>query len=647
MSGIAGIYNRDSLPVDRQTLEAMTDAAAYRGPDGIGHWTGSCVGLGQLNLCTTPESVGEQQPLVSDDGNYVITCDGRVDNREELLDSLRPQVAVSVSSSDAWLILQSYLVWGSDCVYHIVGDYAFVIWDGLKRRLLCVRDRLGIRPFHYFNDQNQFVFGSDISSLLQQEAVPYELNEVMVGLYLSGAISDGEQTLYKGIQQLPAGHFLLVDEHGLSKQLYWELEPDKPIILGSEKEYIERFAQLFDEAVRCRLRSTTPVAATLSGGLDSSSIVCVAEELRANGQAPDCQLETYSAVFSEFSSANETKYIQSVLDKYGTPAHFVNSDGYWSFKPFRSSYPLPNHPLPIPHQARHEALLDEIQNRNIKVELTGEGGDEILYVFASSYFWHLYLSHKWSTLRRDLKIVTPAWRRSFYRQVLSNMAPSWVRSLYRKARKQDSDGIKTYPIIDETFSAKIGLQELVGSVLAPKEFRSPHWRDQHAIVRSFSRNFFLSYYSQAALWHGVEARFPFLDSRLIDFICRVPPEMKVVREGLTKRLLRQAMRGVLPEMIRQRPDKGDFSSLFTRGLAEIGETQFNDLVENGYLTRMGFVDKDKLAGLFDARSCEEKYPTMRFITFFSLEQWLHQLFAGGGSTIPNPRALPRDLTKRR
>jgi hypothetical protein len=237
--------------------------------------------------------------------------------------------------------------------------------------------------------------------------------------------------------------------------------------------------------------------------------------------------------------------------------------------------------------------------------------------------------------------VKPAWRRRFYRQALFALAPNWLQGLYRKAKAAPPDDNQDYSIVNnDDFAGRTGLAELVSAAHILKKFKSPYWQDQYTAVQWYGRTFFLSYYTQAALWHGVEARFPFLDVRLVDFACRVPPELKILRDGRTKWLLRQAMRDILPEPVRQRSDKGDFSPLFIRGLVGIGEARFNDYVQNGYLTRLGFVDKAKLARLFAAALANQKYPVMRFICFFFLENWLQQLFAGRGSSAPIDRALP-------
>jgi asparagine synthase (glutamine-hydrolysing) len=358
-------------------------------------------------------------------------------------------------------------------------------------------------------------------------------------------------------------------------------------------------------------------------------------------------LRAFSSVFKEFDSADESKFINAVLDAYPAPAQLVNSDGYWSFKPLQGDYPQPSHPFPIPHQARHEALLQQMRKQGIKVELSGEGGDELLYVGGRHYFWHLVATRQWSRLRRDLKSVDPEWRRSFYRQVVYSLVPGWMGNLYRQARgrpsheERHSPSIASDSIVSREFAQRINLGQLIAEDFSPRGYKSPYWQSQHALVQSIHQSFFISYASQMAQWHGIEARFPFFDSRLVDFICRVPPEFKIVRDGLTKWLLRQAMKGILPELVRQRPDKGDFSPLFHRGMIEIGEDQFSHLIEDGYLTRLGFVDKERLSRLYSGKSLGDRYPTMRFISSFTLEQWLQQHFAGGGSSIPTHRDLPK------
>lgn len=645
MSGIAGIYHLNHRPVDTQVLRKMTQAVGYRGPDGINYWVCDQIGLGHLQLCTTPESEGERQPLVSPDSTYVITCDGRIDNREELLRNLQPLAPALRTASDAALILHAYQAWGPACLRYLVGDFAFALWDGVRQELFCARDQIGIRPFYYYSNSQCFVFGSETSSLLQYPDVPCQLNEELAGLYLSGAHGDGEQTFYKGIKQLPAGHYLIVSQQGVSKHLYWELEADNPIILGSEEEYVERFRQLFEQAVSCRLRSTTPVASTLSGGLDSSSIYCVAHSLIEKGSPTTGQLRAFSSVFNEFDSADESKYINAVLHDYPAPAFLVNSDSYWSFKPLQGDFPQPSHPFPIPHQARHEALFQQMRNQGIRVELSGEGGDEFLYASGRAYFWHLAATHQWLRLHYELKSVDPVWRRSFYRQLVYSLVPGWIQGIYRLAKARPVDETNTPSIVSDEFARSINLDQLIAEDYSPKPYKSPYWQNQHAVVQSIHQSFFISYACQMAYWHGIEARFPFLDSRLVDFICRVPPEYKIIREGWTKWLLRQAMNGILPELVRQRPDKGDFSPLFQRGMIEIGKEQFASLIENGYLTQLGLVDKGRLSRLYSEESLNDQYPAMQFISSFTLEQWLQQHFAGGGSSIPTHRDLPTHTVK--
>lgn len=620
----------DGGPVAEGALRKMTDAVAYRGPDGINHWVQGSVGLAHLQFCTTPEALREQQPLVSE-GNIVVVCDGRVDNRAELLQELQILAPVTSESTDVDLVLSAYLAWGVDCVQHLFGDFAFAVWDQVEQRLFCARDHLGMRPFHYYFDGRRFIFGSEIMSLLQHPDVADELDEETMALYLLGRIGDSERTFYRNIKQIPPGHSLTVTGEGISKQLYWELKADQPIVLAADEDYVARFHELFDQAVRCRLRSITPVAVTLSGGLDSSSIACTAAKISETEGTPEYGLDAFSAVFEECPTADERPFIQAVHDKYEIRPHSIISDGFLGLKPLEGSYPLADHPFPIPYQARHEAILRQIKSENIRVVLSGEGGDEVMFGRVSSYFKHRLMNRQWHQLYTDFKMAAPEWRRRFSKQLLLHSAPEWLQKIFRRGRPAEPT---VASIISDEFAEKVNLDHLVNSVGTAKKFDSPYYQEQYELVVELGRSLFLSYYSRLSLLNQVETRVPFLDARLVDFVCRVPPEQKV-RQVWSKALLRSAMKGILPEAVRLRRDKGNFSPLFLKGLQDQEANRFHQLLENGNLTRLGYIDPMELKSLYAQVTPDRKFPVLPFIAFFSLESWLEQTFEGrGGGVLP-------------
>jgi asparagine synthase (glutamine-hydrolysing) len=322
MSGIAGIFNIDGAPVDRALLQRMTDAIAHRGPDGIHHWVDGPVGIGHCMLQTTPESVYERQPLTDESGHLCLNMDGRVDNREELISALKSKNARLRDDTDAELVLKAYECWGEECPVRILGDFAFVIWDMRQRQLFCARDILGVRPFYYYTDGRKFLWASELQQLFRDPGVPREPNEGMVAEYLAASLTDREETLYKGIMRLAPAHSLLLRAGRIDKRWYWDVDPSKEVRHRTDEEYAEHFSEVFAEAVRCRLRSQEPVGAELSGGLDSSAVVGMAQRLYQEGRATDLGFVTFSLVYPGLA-CDESAYIDDVVRMWGVKSNRV------------------------------------------------------------------------------------------------------------------------------------------------------------------------------------------------------------------------------------------------------------------------------------------------------------------------------------
>src|SRR5262245_42090580 len=245
----------------------MTNCIAHRGPDGTGQWVDGPVGFGHQMLSTTPESLHERQPLRDETGDLCLVLDGRVDNRSELKAALEARGARLHDDTDAELVLKSYVVWGEECPKHIIGDFAFAIWDGRKRQLFCARDFFGIKPFYYHIDDSTFRFGSEQHQILEDPAVRRRPNEGMIAEYLASAITNQEETLYQDIRRLPPAHVLIVRAGQVRKQCYWSPDFSKNIRYRTDEQYADHFLSIFKESIRCRLRSVGTVGIALSGGL--------------------------------------------------------------------------------------------------------------------------------------------------------------------------------------------------------------------------------------------------------------------------------------------------------------------------------------------------------------------------------------------
>lgn len=618
MSGIAGIFNLDGRPVDKALLESMSEAIAHRGPDEEAFWLQGSVGLAHRQLRTTPESLNEHQPTPLDNGDYVITCDGRVDNREELIPALAAHAPVDAETSDAELLLRAYMAWGSDCVKRVIGDFAFVIWDARHRQLFCARDPMGIRTFFFFRDNNRFLFASDIRAILKAAGMPKVLNPLMVARYLTGKTNEAEQTFFTDIFQIGPAHSITVSREQFRKEIYWEPDPWHQIHYSTTEEYVEAFKEKFFEAVRCRLRSSAAVGMTLSGGMDSTSVTCTAAHLLENKLAPNIELHTFSSVFDDFPEVDERDYIQIILNTVAARAHYIQADELWGLKPLQKQGVFWNQPYPVPFAARHEALLDHARETGVRVMFTGEGADELL-VPGFGYLLDLMKGLKIARLREELRYLVPASRHEFYKKATWGVVPEPIRKLYGRLRS-----VKTPRWVNPEFIKSSGVLEHIAATAPRRRSSSVHADSCYVGLVNLPKQPFLSYISEMYAHHHIVPRHPFFDLRLVDFLSRVPPHFLFSR-GWSKLLLRQAMDGILPDTVRLRPQKSNFNDVLFQGIRE-EQRRIKRLIEDGYLVRSGWVNKQEINDIVTRVAAGNRVLYSRVIAFVTLEDWIAQYF---------------------
>ncbi len=350
----------------------------YRGPDGIDHWRRGNVALGQCMLRTTPESLEETQPLTNEDESLVLVMDGRVDNWEELRRELLGKGAVLRTRADAELVLRAYEVWGRDCLPHIDGDFALVIWDARRQEAFCARDRMGNKPFTWHWTGKTLYFASEQQAILRQPEVPQVLNEDVVAEYLAAQWFSNSETLWQGILRLDAAHTMVVTPSGPTLSRYWAPDLQASLSFRSDQECAEHYRALLFDVVRRLSRSIHPIACEVSGGLDSSAIFAVAETLRRQGQLPAPALEGYTLNFSGDPDADEIDYCRSVGAHLGQPIHEITPSHVplsWYQDVALQYQDFPDFPnggamgLPIAERARADGS---------RVLLNGLGGDQWL-----------------------------------------------------------------------------------------------------------------------------------------------------------------------------------------------------------------------------------------------------------------------------
>lgn len=576
MSGITGLYNLDGRPADELLLQRMARAIAHRGPDAIRYWTHGPISLGHLMLQTTPESAAETQPLPNQDATLCLTLDGRVDNRSELRKILDSHGFPPRHDTDAELVLRAYECWGENCPNRLLGDFAFAIWDARKEQLFCARDYVGVKPFYYHRSAKLFAFGSEIRAVLALEAVPRRLNESRVADFLVEQLDreDEESTFYEDVQRLPAGYSLTVAPGRFALRDYWDLKAPPVLKLGSLREYGEAFREVFVEAVRCRLRSTHPVGSTLSGGIDSSSVVCTTRELLAAELKEP--LHTISLVDADESKCGETPYIREVLRGGGLTPHIVRSD---QVSAMTEQVKDSDEPFEIAGYFPNWFGFAAAQRAGVRVLLDGISGDHITPPY--TYLATLVRSLQWNTLRRELSFGSREFgesRLSILRSHgLAPMMPG-LFEVWRRLRGRKPQPFPEGSCINPDFALRMGI---------PERFdlkRRKLWAASQDIgtLHSWSFTcgvlpFFFEHSGRLAATMGIEARHPFSDRRVIEFFLSLPLHTKTYIP-LPKRVIREGMHGILPEMVRGRtrlahPGGAFMTSLLTQHPALLGPAQ--------------------------------------------------------------------------
>ncbi len=573
MSGLAGVYGLHGRAVDVTLLRKMTAAVAHRGPDGEGHWTDGPAGLGHRISRTTPESLGEKQPLLDESETLCLVLDGRVDNRAQLAAGLRAAGVHLRTDTDAELVLQSYALWGDGCASRIIGDFAFAIWDRRRRRLFCARDPLGIRPFYYCAHGQTFMWGSELRQLLDNLPLGPEPNEGVVGEYLSSRLVDLEETLYRGILRLAPGHVLIVEDGRVRTARYFDVDPRREIRYRSDDEYAEHFVEIFREAVHCRLRSVTPVAVFLSGGLDSSSIVGVAARLARDGHAPERGFEAYSLDFTQ-ADADERGWVDDVARMWELPVRHVRADDAVSPSLAEQVADLRDFP-DLPNTHPWGLLLAEAHRRGARTALWGYGGDEWLTgdtAHCADLLRRVRLVALARRVRDDIRSLNllggpPVGLADAIRWCVMPLAPRPAKRLVRRFRSWDVPDW-----IAPDFARRVGLQERLARDVATPRF--PTFA-QRAIHRQLQSGWSAAEYEMVDRFEtrrSMESRFPFNDRRLIEFALALPEEQRW-RGTETKFILRRAGADLLPSSVARRTSKGDFTYLYAASLEREGAAE--------------------------------------------------------------------------
>ena len=625
MSGICGIVNFDSVPVDPDVLKKMAEQVAYRGPDGIRYWVDGNVGFAHLALNATPESLRERQPLLSTNGLVCLTADARVDNRDELIRTLTAKGYLQQrDTTDAELILTAYQCWGESCPEHIIGDFAFAIWDGQKQRLFCARDAFGIKPLHYSRVGQTLCVASEAQQVLRHPAVGCHLNEVAMADYLLGYFDDERFTLFLDVQRLPPANRLMATREGSRIDRYWDVDPAARIVYRHDDDYAAHFLDLFRRAVSDRLRTQAgTVGITMSGGLDSCSVAAVAQQILAkNGGSP--RLVVYSYAFDCLTECDERTYSRAMAAEVGIEIEYIQAEHFWFLGDPVAFEPSLETPF-LGWESLERNMLGRLRDQGGSVLLTGQGGDSLLSGTARVYadrFLEGHIGVLWELARhaRDWGVSYP---RLLYTHLLVPLFPEGVHQAGRRLlnRRKLSSPVPSW--ITANFAQRTGLSDRLTNLRLTRRLHNSARQNIYESVTALgSIKNALYWYDRSAAPFGIETRHPFLDRRLAEFILAIPGT-QLYRAGWRKWLLRQAMDGILPETIRRRKDKTNFLPFLALGLQEKEVAKITALLEAPLLGELRIVDPCGLMSAYHdylAGPPEKINPALWYC--ITLELWL-------------------------
>jgi asparagine synthase (glutamine-hydrolysing) len=626
MSAIGAIFNLNQRPFaddhDLRDLAALWQALSKWGPDGGRVTTTDSAGFCYQAFNTTRESRLEQQPLVARNGCMLI-ADARLDNRDELFAATR-QLLGNTSAhqvTDAEYLLAAYQGWGAEFARQVVGDYAIVIYDPSTRRLLLCRDHIGARPLYYHLSNERLIVSSQLAPLVDLFGISREISEE----YVAGCMSRGPRvglTPYKHIHAVQPAHILLATEAGdLIEKRYWQLEPGREIRLGNDAEYEEAFRYHLGQAVRAPLRTDRPVMIELSGGLDSSTIACVADEAIRKKETQTDRFDTVSYVYDESPTSDESQFIRYVEEQLGRSGIHVRNEDVSLLPPADENLDIIT-PNPVLCSFGYHAALCRLMKANgSRTLLAGVGGDQILGASYDPYplLGDLLVQGKLSSLHRELRL----WSQTLNKPYVSllwqkTLVPVLPRTLQPYCRRAAMNKIPSW--FNAAFVARTGIRERELPPTDPFGFSLPSDIDRSISYLSVIKNISPCHRRELA---PLNSSYPFMHRPLIEFMQAIP-FAQFLRPRENRSLMRRALRDILPEKIARRKTKGDPSEGLARTIAhEVRAVR--SLFTDSRVCAYGFMDSTPLLAAIDRAKNGLELFAGALLTAIVLEFWLRAL----------------------
>lgn len=593
MCGICGIFRKDKAPVDHQDLRRMCNAMVHRGPDDEGYFTSGHVGLGMRRLKIIDLETGHQ-PIHNEDNSIWVVLNGEIYNFPELRDSLESKNHRFYTRSDTEVIVHLYEEYGEKFLDHLNGMYCFALWDEREERLIISRDRLGVKQIHYYEDERQIVFGSELKTVLALDGMSRDINYQALSDYFSLQYIPAPRTVYKNIHKLPPACSLIVDDRGSAVRRYWTLAYDENALSG--KDAVDAVDDSLKQSIRRQMISDVPLGAYLSGGIDSSLLVAIMAGLS------DRPVETFSIIWdSGAENFDERKYARFVADKYRTNHHeflvkpqieevMDNIVGGFD-EPFADDSAIPNY------------YIARETRKYVTVALSGLGGDEM------SAGYERYLGMKMLHHYRHLPAVI---RSRILPSIIHGIPDSktgnpWIERMKRFVRISDLPFAESYFHMSSKIDPADKDQLFSGETQAMIDdgySTSGHFRkfyDECTSTDALNRMLYIDMNmymvdqllvlsDRMSMAHSLELRVPYLDHLLVETFARVKPDMKL--RGIVKKyVLKKVSERYFPKTFIYRKKMG-FSSPMVIWLRNDLREYMSYLLNRQSIRRTGILNPD-------------------------------------------------------
>jgi asparagine synthase (glutamine-hydrolysing) len=613
MCGIAGYFGQG----DSKLLEAMLDSIRHRGPDDEGVFFDDNFGMGIRRLAIIDTDHGNQ-PIHNEEKTLWIIYNGEIYNFLDIKNELVNLGHTFYTDTDTEVLLHAYEEWNEECLKLLNGMFAFAIWDTKKKRLFLARDRLGIKPLYYYSSPQKFLFASEIKALLVDSETPRVPNEPAICNFLLSGFQYTEDTFFSGIKELPPGHYMIVDQKGLKLSRYWSVTDtsvNKNITL---KDSSSKFVELLSDAIEVRIPSDLSVGSYLSGGIDSTAIVCLTDNILRTKKVGKSQ-KLISAVYHEAVS-NERPFIEAVARGIGTEINYVYPSTVKQWNDIKTFVYHLDEPVAVLNYYTYWCLA-KITTGLAKVTFSGQGPDEFLAGHNDFYILHIRELFK----RRQIARM--------FREILSGFSkfslPTILGYLRHRVKNVRIRGISAEPLLNQRFveSNKAQTQkcDTLRSALLfdmTKQRLPMHLRVGDRVTSAFS----------------LESRFPFLDHRIIEFSFTLPPN-HLVSNGSTKHVFRNGVKNLIPESIRRRRKMGTPIPLecwlkeFRHEILEVFNSR--KFIERGYFNHHAIID------VFN-RYCDGQMKRFERLFYgdviwrvLNVELWMETFFDTVESNLPN------------